>query len=413
MTLDAALFTFAYDIVDEGAGAVVDNVADRAGANGVLMAVTYHDGRDVFPHGRGGHVRYLEPGSTFFQPNLNTYRDSAIKPRTSEIAAMGDPLADLVEAAGRRPIGVHAWTVFLHHDRIGENVEFAPRNAFGDPVKTDLCASNPGARAWARALATDVASRGVRSILAEAVQYFPLEHGVHHERYFLALGPRTRFLLGLCFCDSCLIGARAHGIDGESLRKWAQRQIEEAFERDVDDPPRELSRAEIASLAGGDMDGYLAMREQTIASLTGEIRAAVAPSGVRLTILDPSGAYKGYATGHPVGAPSPTIAWQLGLDLTLLAPAADDIEILGYAADEAWIGQDIEAYRGQLGEGPQIVLALRPTAPDSTTSEDLRSKVDLARRAGVSRVDFYHYGLMRLDALDRIRQALEHEGGEL
>jgi hypothetical protein len=258
-----------------------------------------------------------------------------------------------------------------------------------------------------------VAARGVRSILAEAVQYFPLEHGVHHERYFLALGPRTRFLLGLCFCDSCLEGARAQGVDGASLRSWAQGQIEQAFDRDVDDPPRELSRAEVGSLAGGDMEGYLAMREGMVASLTAEIRASVVPSGVRLTFLDPSGAYKGYATGHPVGAPSPTIAWQLGLDLTMLASAADDIEILGYAADEAWIASDIGAYRAQLGEGPGLVMAVRPTAPDSTTVENLRSKIRLATRAGVSRVDFYHYGLMRLDALDRIRQALQNEGGEL
>ena len=159
------------------------------------------------------------------------------------------------------------------------------------------------------------------------------------------------------------------------------------------------------------MGGYLTMREHMVASLTGEIRAAVAPAGVRLTILDPSGAYKGYATGNPVGAPSPTIAWQLGLDLTLLASAADDIEILGYAADPSWIGRDIEAYRSQLGEGPRMVVAFRPTAPDSTTAENLAAKVGLAARSGVSRVDFYHYGLMRLDALDRIREALENEGG--
>jgi hypothetical protein len=410
MTLDAALFTFAYDIADESAEAVVDNVAGRAGANGVLMAVTYHDGRDVFPHGRAGRVRYLEPGSTFFRPDETRYRDSPIKPRRSQLAEAGDPLADLVSAATRRDVGVHAWTVFLHHDRIGEHTEYAPRNAFGDPIKTDLCASNPGARAWARALATDAASRGVRSILAEAVQFFPLEHGVHHERYFLTLGPQTRFLMGLCFCDGCLAGARDDGIDAEGLRRWARGEIEHAFEGDVNDPARELGRAEVAQLAGGDMGGYLRMRERMVVTLTSELRDAVASAGVRLTFLDPSGAYKGYATGRPVGAPSPTIAWQLGLDLAGLATAADDIEILGYAADEEWIGGDIAGYREMLGEAPDIIVALRPTAPDSTTVENLRTKIRLASRAGVRRVDFYHYGLMRLDALDRIRQALESEG---
>ena len=410
MTLDATLFTFAYDIADEGADAVVDNVAGRAGANGVLMAATYHDGRDVFPHGRAGHVRYLEPGATFFQPDEAHYRDSPIKPRRSELAQAGDPLADLVAAAGRRNVDVHAWTVFLHHDRIGEHVAYAPRNAFGDPIKTDLCASNPGARAWARALASDVASRGVRSILAEAVQFFPLEHGVHHERYFLPLGPRIRYLMGLCFCDPCVSAARGDGVDGEGLKRWAGTEILRAFDGDVDDPPRELSRAEVAEFAGGDLGRYLETRERTIASLVGEIRDAVARAGVRLTYLEPSGALKGYATGRPTGAPSPTVAWQLGLDLARLAGSADDVEILAYAADPAWIAGDIEAYRAILGNGPEIIAAMRPTAPDSTTAENLRTKIELAASAGIKRVDFYHYGLMRLDALDRIREALHPEG---
>ncbi|HUG30768.1 MAG TPA: hypothetical protein VMQ65_09695 [Candidatus Limnocylindria bacterium] len=406
MSMDAALFTFAYDVIDEGADEVVSNVVDRAGANGVLMAVTYHEGRDVFPHGRSGHVRYLEPGSTFFRPNPAAWADSTVKARPSRLADAGDPLADLVGAADRRGIDVHAWTVFLHHDRLGEHLEQAPRNAFGDPIQTDLCASNPGGRAYARALARDVAGRGVRTVLSEAVQFFPLEHGVHHERYFLPLGPRTRLLMGLCFCASCLVEAGRDGLDGEAIRRWAAGQIEQAFQADVDDPPGELTRDEVAAMAGGDLGGYLRMRERVVTSLAAELRVVLSAAGVRLTFLDPSGAYKGYATGRPVGAPSPTIAWQLGLDLAGLAGASDDIEILGYAADPAWIAGDMAAYREVLGPGPRLVVALRPTAPDSTSVDNLRVKIELAERHAVSRVDFYHYGLMRLDALDRIRQAL-------
>ena len=94
------------------------------------------------------------------------------------------------------------------------------------------------------------------------------------------------------------------------------------------------------------------------------------------------------------------------MDLAGLATAADDIMILGYAADPTWVSSDIDAYRAILGADAKIVVALRPTAPDSTTVENLRSKVDIAMQAEVSRLDFYHYGLMRMDALDRIRSAL-------
>jgi hypothetical protein len=53
-----------------------------------------------------------------------------------------------------------------------------------------------------------------------------------------------------------------------------------------------------------------------------------------------------------------------------------------------------------------MIVAFRPAPPDSLTDENLRAKVEMAVRMGVSRVDFYHYGLVRLDALDRIHQAL-------
>jgi hypothetical protein len=45
--------------------------------------------------------------------------------------------------------------------------------------------------------------------------------------------------------------------------------------------------------------------------------------------------------------------------------------------------------------------------PDSDSASNLREKVRIARELGLRRVDFYHYGLMRLDALDLFREALE------
>ena len=53
-----------------------------------------------------------------------------------------------------------------------------------------------------------------------------------------------------------------------------------------------------------------------------------------------------------------------------------------------------------------VSVIFRPSIPDSASAEELRAKVDLARERGLRRVDFYHYGLMRLDALDWIRAAL-------
>ena len=120
----------------------------------------------------------------------------------------------------RRGLTVRAWTVFLHNGALAAaHPDCAPENAYGDRYVTDLCPANPDVRAFARALAADVAGLGVATICAESLHYHPLEHGYAHERYFVPLGPRSRFLLGLCFCPHCLEAARSDGVDGEEVRR--------------------------------------------------------------------------------------------------------------------------------------------------------------------------------------------------
>ena len=101
------------------------------------------------------------------------------------------------------------------------------------------------------------------------------------------------------------------------------------------------------------------------------------------------------------GAPSPSIAWQVGVDVDAVARACDGIEAIGYAADPERIRSDLDAY----GDAAVSVI-FRPSTPDADSAEDVRAKVELARARNLRRVDFYHYGLMRLDALDWIRSAL-------
>ena len=74
---------------------------------------------------------------------------------------------------------------------------------------------------------------------------------------------------------------------------------------------------------------------------------------------------------------------------------------MGYAADPERIRSDLDVY----GDASVSVI-YRPSTPDCDSEEAVRVKVALARDRGLKRVDFYHYGLMRLDALDWVRAAL-------
>jgi hypothetical protein len=385
--VDTSIYCFATDLADEGVETVLDNVQDRGGLGGVTFAAAYHEGRDVFPHNPVHKVRFLESGAVFFEPEA--LRTTRLQPPLSEVAAIAP---ELLAAADRRGLAVRAWTVFLHNGALAAaHPDCAPENAFGDRYVTDLCPAHPDVRAFAVALAADVAALGVRTICAESLHYHSLEHGYAHERYFVTLGARVRYLLGLCFCTYCLAAAGRSGVDGDEIRHRARDEIEHVF--GGGEPGDALQRDEF--------EVYARVREEVVSSLVAEVAAATRAGGAELEFIELSGAVMGYATGRPTGPPAPSIAWQLGVDVAGVARTCDGISAIGYAADPARVRGDLEAY----GDAAVSVI-FRPTPPDCKSVSDLRAKVEVARERGLRRADFYHYGFMRLDALDWIRAAV-------
>jgi hypothetical protein len=403
--MDTSIFAFPTDLHGEGVEAVLDNVQFRAGLGGITLASVYHEARDLFPHNPGGRLRFLEGGVAYFRPQAARYEGLSVRPRPARLTESFDPLTEAVSATRSRGLAVHAWTVFLHADwTCDPRPEACERTAFGDPLLTELCPANPAARAYAVALAGDVASHGVATVVAESLHYHPLEHGYHHERYFLPLGGRARFLLGLCFCGHCLAAAGERGADAERIRGFAVDELERAFAGEPG--PDEPSLEEARSLAGGELAALLDARAERVATLAGEVAAAASAEGARFAFLDASGAVKGYATGRPEGDAAPSIAWRLGVDVEAVARACGSLEAIAYAADPARVRLDLEAYRSSLSQDGTLSAALRPMLPDCESAENLAEKLRVARAVGLERVDFYHYGLAPLAALDRIQEAL-------
>ena len=128
---------------------------------------------------------------------------------------------------------------------------------FGDAHLTDLCPANPDVRAYVRALTADIASKGVATVVAESLHFHGLEHGFHHERYFIELGAFGRYLLGLCFCEHCMAAARRRGVQAESLRTEARRELERRFDRPAEPEEPELVRDRVGAFAGGELAAYI------------------------------------------------------------------------------------------------------------------------------------------------------------
>jgi hypothetical protein len=400
VAIDTSAFAFPSDLADEGVETVLGNLQDQAGVAGITPAFVYHAARDVFPHNPRRKVVLRDRGTLLYPPDPSLYEGLRIEPRVDAAALERDVLAETCSAAAARGLSVNAWTVFLHADRVGDHLDCVTQNAFGDLYSADLCPANPDVRAYVRALVTDIARYDLQAIIAESLHYHGLEHGYHHERYFTELGSRGRYLLGLCFCEHCLARASRVGVDGAAVREAVRRELEQVFDDSRAVTEGELEREQLA-----DLTAYLAMRAETVTTLAAEAAEAAAAAGKRFVFMDLSGAVKGYATGRPAGGPAAEVAWRFGIDLAALERVCPEVKVLGYAADIDRLRLDLETYAGVLG-GHSFSLVLRPSPPDCETPKNLAAKVALARELGVSRVDFYHYGLVRLEALDWIRAAL-------
>jgi len=402
--MDTSMLAFATDLHDEGLDTVLGNVQERAGLDGLTLAVAYHDARDIFPHNPVSKVRYLEGGAVFFRPDGPRYEGLRLSPHVAGLAHTTDPLENLCVAAGERGMDANAWVVFLHSDRLGfQHPGCATRNAFGDSYFTDLCPSNPEVRGYARALASDVARYDVSTVFAESLHFHGLEHGYHHERYFEEIGAVGNYLLGLCFCVHCLEAATNSGVDAELVHRSIRDELERRLSGE-NDSSEEVSHEILADLGGEQLLGYLEVRTGTVTSLAAEVSVAVADEGARFFFLDLSGAEKGFATGHPTGEASPAIGWKPGVDAAALAEVCHNVEVTGYAADAGRLRFDLDAYRALLASRPGLLL--RPMPPDCRSADNLAEKVDVARERGLERLDFYHYGFCRLRSLDWIRESL-------
>ncbi|MGH2378640.1 MAG: hypothetical protein ACRDGT_09195 [Candidatus Limnocylindria bacterium] len=403
----AGIYLFAHDLIDEGPGELLTGLRAH-GLDEVVMAAAYHHSRDLFPHRREGKVLFLEGGTVYFHPEPARYADTPLRPSVAAIAARDDPLARLAAAAERAGLATSAWVVVCHNSRLGgAHPDCAVESAFGDRLIHSLCPSNPAVRAYAMALIGDVARYRLGSIKLEALSFLPFDHGYHHERSFVPLGERDRFFLGLCFCRHCLAAAAAAGVDGERLRAHVRSEMERVLASVENEDGRPIEAERLRAECDGELGRYAEVRAATVSSLAGECVDAVRASSAttRVSFIDHSGAVLGYATGMPAKAtPAVEIGWRDGIAASDLAGRVDALTVLGYFRDRDRLVREVRAYREASPSGRLEVL-LRPMHPDVRGGEDLTAKVEALRPLGVD-LGFYHYGLMRLEALGWIGRAL-------
>ncbi len=389
-----AIYAYPWDLADEGVANVVAEVA-ALGIDTVTVAGSYHAGKFLRPHGKGGKVYFPDDGTVYF--NADPTRYGTIKPIASRLVRERDVLGELTRDTR---VGTNVWLVLLHNTRLGEmHPQATVRNAWGDRYVYSLCPSCPGAREYAIALCTDVTrTYPVSGISLETPGFLPYAHGFHHE---FAMVKTNRWLegrLGLCFCDHCLTGAEAAGIDARRLQARVREDVNSYLDA-IDDFPGDMGDAFWLNDIATDLElaRFLTWRCSVVTSLVREIRAAVR-ADARVAVIP--------SVARPTGG-----AWYEGSDLRALAEVAGIVEASVYERDSARVRADILDTKRRLNGAGQLRGILRPGFPDLQNRSDFVAAAAACRDAGVSGLAFYNYGHLRRSCLAWIADALGVFGG--
>lgn len=402
-----SVYCMATDLMDEGVGHVLDNLVERAGVDGITVAVKYHAARDIYPHNPRRKVASVSPGA-YYQSRYHSQpspHGSPLAVSLSPLAAQRDLLAELCQAGGARQVGVGAWAVMLHDDEVAPDHACLQVNCWGDRLAGALCPAQPEVKEHACSVVEELAGYPVSAVRVESLHYHGISHGHHHERYLETYGAMTRWLLGLCFCEHCLGAAGQIGVDGRSLGRQVRHWVEESFSYSRTEP--ELSREALTEAFGDEMAGYLRVRQEVVTSLVTAAAGAAGRQGVRLSFIDATLAGRSYSDGVASGPLASQCGWENGIDLPRLAAGGADIETTAYVADPGRFAEEVTGYRNAIPTSAQLGLILRPGRPDCEEAGQLAVKTEMASKLGCAEVNFYNYGLYRLDALDRIRLAVE------
>lgn len=374
--MNAGLYTYAWDLEDEGYDWALGRIAD-AGFTAVNLATSYHAGKFILPHNPRRKVYFTEDGALYFQPDLSKY--GRLQPRVSSfVSADGSPVTRLQTAAARHGLTCVAWTVCLHNSWLGERYpDTVMHTAFGDPLIHSLSPAHPDVREYLLAVIVDLVTlHEVSAIELESPGYLGFTHGYHHEIVGVVIDPVQEALLGISFNPVEVAGASEAGIDAESIRGRVASLIDTCWNAGValqiDGEPADAVRA---LFGDAEFLAYRAWQHEQVVSLSAEIRDTVKNAS-------PSTEIRHFAAMN-VGDPDQ------GVDTDLLTTG--DSVLAGYIA----IPNDAAARVAALeGVDRPVWGMIRAIAPEVVEPAAIAPLVDAWRAAGVAGIDVYNYGLM-------------------
>jgi hypothetical protein len=387
-------FTLPYTFFREPAANVISELKQSA-LSGINLALNYHASRDFLLR-QGPQLEYLSDGFHYYKVDKSNYENGALIPAEFDQLPSNQLLENVLAEAKKQDFEVNAWAVYMHNSALGMTYPNATvTNVFGNKFLSELCPINKAVQGYAIGLTKDLASRGVKSIMAESLHFHGARHGEHHERFFMELSPITEFLFSLCFCADCKSNFSG---DADSLASKIKEKLQIVF--DDKDPwlGKSLTKELLAELLGPEILDYLTARESAVSKLYEQVVATAHASGVKFKYEDQSPLL------DTNSAKTLDRSWELGIDNQKISKIVDVYEPLVYRTTADGVSSLVSSYLRELSVPVSAIL--RPTFPDCTDQENLIEKVEALTSLGIKNIDFYLLDTFRPRDLTWIKKAI-------
>ena len=387
-------FTLPYTFFREPAAKVITDLKE-SGLSGINLALNYHASRDFLLR-QGAQLEYLSDGFHYYKVDKSNYESGALIPAEFDQLPSNQLLENVLAEAKKQDFEVNAWAVYMHNSALGMTYPNATvTNVFGNKFLSELCPINKAVQGYAIGLTKDLASRGVKSIMAESLHFHGARHGEHHERFFMELSPITEFLFSLCFCADCKSNFSG---DADSLASKIKAKLQIVF--DEKDPwlGKVLTKEFLAEILGSEILDYLTARESAVSKLYEEVVVTAHASGVKFKYEDQSSLLD-FDSANTLSR-----SWEIGIDNQAISKFVDTFEPLTYRTTPDAVSALISTYKKEIST--QIAAILRPTFPDCIDEQNLMAKVKALKDLGITEIDFYLLDTFRPRDLTWIQKAI-------
>lgn len=225
------VIVYPWDLEDEGIDAVLDRLQGELGVAGVIVPAASGLLRQLRRHANATPRVFQSRGGFFFQPTLDAYDKTRIKPVVSGWLKARNPLARIADACRTRDIDLRAAVDTRRIERLAVRYpDIAAKTPFGDASTTRVCPQNPDAAELFRAMVGDLSRNYALSAVELRDISRPRETVPLDDADLRSLGRTGGELHALCCCESCLQAASRDGIDTDAAVRSAQAALAGALE---------------------------------------------------------------------------------------------------------------------------------------------------------------------------------------